>query len=93
MGARFAKRISIDRNDQQWVFKFIFPEVLRAVKKDVFVAVIMPVFAHNSLVNDIDGDELIDGDNLMIINHFLYQEESRRWLNEMARTELKVAGM
>jgi hypothetical protein len=86
-------RISIDKDDQQWVFKYIFPEVLRAVQKDVFVAVIMPVFAYNSLVNEIDGDELIDGENFMIINHFLYQEESRRWLSEMTRVEMKVAGV
>lgn len=84
-------RHTIEKEDQQWVFKYIFPEVLRAVNKNVFVAIVMPVFAYNSLVNEIDGDELIDGDNLMIIHHFLYQEESRRWLREMAETDLKIA--
>ena len=86
-------RVSIEKNDQQWVFKYIFPEVLRAVNKNVFVAIVMPVFAYNSLVNEIDGDELMDGDNFMIIHHCLYQEESRRWLNEMALTDMKVAGV
>jgi hypothetical protein len=85
-------RVTIDKDDQQWVFKYIFPEVLRAVKKNVFVAVVMPVHAYSSYVNEINGDELIDGENLMIIHHFLYQEESRRWLREMAITELKMAG-
>lgn len=84
-------RVSIEKDDQQWVFKYIFPEVLRAVQKNVFVAIVMPVFAYSSLVNEIDGDELMDGDNFMIINHFLYQEESRRWLHEMAVTDLKIA--
>lgn len=85
-------RVSIEKDDQQWVFKYIFPEVLRAVRKNVFVAVVMPVFAYNSLVNEIDGDELMDGDNFMIINHFLFKEESRRWLQEMTLTDLKTAG-
>lgn len=85
-------RVSIEKDDQQWVFKYIFPEVLRAVRKNVFVAVVMPVFAYNSLVNEIDGDELMDGDNFMIINHFLFKEESRRWLQEMTFTDLKTAG-
>ncbi|MBF8965107.1 hypothetical protein I0P70_17800 [Pontibacter sp. FD36] len=84
-------RLAIEKEDQQWVFKYVFPEVLRAVNKNVFVAVVMPVFAYNSLVNEIDGDELMDGDNFMIIHHFLYQEESRRWLHEMAETDLKMA--
>ncbi|GGG01548.1 hypothetical protein [Pontibacter amylolyticus] len=84
-------RLSIEKEDQQWVFKYIFPQVLRAVNKNVFVAIVMPVFAYNSLVNEIDGDELMDGDNFMIIHHFLYQEESRRWLLEMAETDLKIA--
>lgn len=84
-------RLSIEKEDQQWVFKYIFPQVLRAVNKNVFVAIVMPVFAYNSLVNEINGDELIDGDNFMIIHHFLYQEESRRWLHEMAETDLKTA--
>lgn len=84
-------RVSIEKDDQQWVFKYIFPEVLRAVQKNVFVAVVMPVFAYSSIVNEIDGDELMDGDNFLIIHHCLYQEESRRWLNEMAQTDLKIA--
>lgn len=86
-------RVSIEKEDQQWVFKYVFPEVLRAVNKNVFVAIVMPVHAYNSLVNEIDGDELMDGDNFMIIHHFLYQEESRRWLQEMAMTDLKVTGV
>ncbi|MBX0332869.1 hypothetical protein K3G39_06435 [Pontibacter sp. HSC-14F20] len=84
-------RLAIEKVDQQWVFKYIFPEVLRAVNKNVFVAIVVPVFAYNSLVNEINGDELMDGDNFMIINHFLYQEESRRWLHEMVETDLKIA--
>ncbi|MDX5417929.1 MAG: hypothetical protein LPK09_01845 [Hymenobacteraceae bacterium] len=85
-------RVSIEKDDQQWVFKYIFPEVLRAVRKNVFVAVVIPVFAYDSLVNEIDGDELMDGGNFMIINHFLFKEESRRWLQEMTITDLKTAG-
>lgn len=84
-------RLAIEKEDQQWVFKYVFPQVLRTVNKNVFVAIVMPVFAYNSVVNEIDGDELIDGDNFMIIHHFLYKEESRRWLHEMAETDLKMA--
>ena len=84
-------RSAIEKEDQQWVFKYVFPQVLRAINKNVFVAIVMPVFAYSSLVNEIDGDELMDGDNFMIIHHFLYQEESRRWLLEMAETDLKMA--
>lgn len=84
-------RRTIEKEDQQWVFKYVFPQVLRAVQKNVFVAIVMPVFAYSSLVNEIDGDELMDGDNFMIIHHFLYPEESRRWLQEMAETDLKIA--
>jgi hypothetical protein len=86
-------RLAIEKDDQQWVFKYIFPEVLRAVQKNVFIAVVMPVFAYNSLVHEIDGDELMDGDNFLIMHHFLYPEESRRWLKEMSRTDLKTAGV
>ena len=68
------------------------PEMIQIVQGLVFVAVVMPVFAYNSLVNEIDGDELMDGDNFMIINHFLFKEESRRWLQEMTLTDLKTAG-
>lgn len=86
-------RLSIDKDDQQWVFKYIFPEVLRAVQKNVFIAVVMPVFAYNSLVDEINGDELMDGENFLIMHHFLYPEESRRWLKQMALTDLKTAGV
>ena len=86
-------RVSIHRNDQQWVFKYIFPEVLRAVQRNVFVAIVLPVFAYNGLVNEIDGDELINGDNFLILHHFLYPEECRRWLQEMTMTDLKLAGV
>lgn len=87
------QRVTIEKEDQQWVFKYIFPEVLRAVQKNVFIAIIMPVFAYNSLVHEIDGDEMMDGENFLILNHFLYREESRRWLHEMSTTDMKVASM
>lgn len=86
-------RLPIEKIDQQWVFKCVFPQVLRAVNRNVFVAIVMPVHGYNSLVHEIDGDELIDRDNLMIIHHFLYPEESSRWLREMAMTDMKLAGV
>ncbi|ARS35243.1 hypothetical protein [Pontibacter actiniarum] len=81
----FHKRNAIRRRDQRWVFKEVFPEVLRQVKDDVFVAVVLPVTLLHGLVADLDGDELMDGNNFLIIQHFLYQEEGQRWLNEMYR--------
>lgn len=73
----------IRKEDQHWVFKNIFPQILRMLKRDVFIAVILPVYLYESVIHDLDGDDFIDNDNLLIMNHFLYYEESLRWLAEV----------
>ncbi|WP_299821456.1 hypothetical protein [uncultured Pontibacter sp.] len=75
------KRESIKRADQHWVITHFFPEALRLLKKDIFVAIILPLFSFPRLVDELNGDEFIQGDNFMIINHFLYREEALRWLS------------
>jgi hypothetical protein len=77
------ERQVLNHEDQRWVFKNVFPEVLRIMKRDVFIAVILPPHLIESMVHKLDGDEMIDNDNLLILNHFLYLEESRRWLMEV----------
>ncbi|GAB3195205.1 hypothetical protein ABID22_003600 [Pontibacter aydingkolensis] len=74
-------RDKIKRSDQRWVFTYFFPEALRVVGSNVFVAVILPVSASHELVHELDGDELIQNENFMIINHFLYREAAQRWLS------------
>ena len=76
----FHNRDKIKRTDQRWVFTYFFPEALRIVSNDVFIAVILPIGSSHELVQELDGDELIQGDNFMIINHFLYREAAQRWL-------------
>ena len=76
----------IRKEDQHWVFKNIFPQILRMLKRDVFIAVILPVYLYESVIHDLDGDDFIDNDNLLIMNHFLYYEESLRWLSEVQVT-------
>ncbi|WP_162426194.1 hypothetical protein [Pontibacter pudoricolor] len=78
-----SNRELINKEDQHWVFKNIFPQILRMLKQDVFIAVILPVPLYESLIHNIDGDDFIDNDNLLIMNHFLYYEESLRWLAEV----------
>ncbi|NDK55459.1 hypothetical protein [Pontibacter fetidus] len=73
----------IHKDDQLWVFKNIFPQILRMLQQDVFIAVILPVYLYESLIHDMDGDDFIDNGNLLIMNHFLYYEESLRWLEEV----------
>ncbi|MEJ8802014.1 hypothetical protein [Pontibacter sp. H249] len=73
-------RDKIRRQDQRWVFTHFFPEALRVVKNDVFVATILPVGSSHELVHELNGDELIQGDSFLIINHFLYREAAQRWL-------------
>lgn len=77
------KRDGIQKKDQIWVFKHIFPKVLRLVRQDVFVAVILPVSLYESMLHDLDGDDMIFEDKVMLLQHFLYHEEGLRWLNEM----------
>jgi hypothetical protein len=77
------QRSLIARDDQRWVFKQVFPEVLRLVQGNVFVAVILPIYTYQSLVNALDGDELMQDDNFLIMHEFLYYEEARRWLTKM----------
>ena len=76
----FQERDRIRRHDQRWVFSNFFPEALRIVGEDIFVAVILPIGASHELVHELDGDELIQDENFMIINHFIYKEAALRWL-------------
>lgn len=77
------KREQIQSEDQRWIFKNVFATALQLIKRDVFVAVILPVPSYHSLVSELNGDELIQDGNLFILNHFLYEEEGRRWLQEV----------
>ncbi|MBC5773224.1 hypothetical protein H8S95_04040 [Pontibacter sp. KCTC 32443] len=76
-------RDSIKKEDQQWVIKNVFPQILRMLNQDVFIAVILPVSLYESLMHGLSGDEFIDKENLLIMNHFLYYEECVRWLQEV----------
>ncbi|MFD2245166.1 hypothetical protein [Pontibacter ruber] len=84
------ERDGVKRDDQRWVFKYVFPRALRAVNDDIFLAVILPVHAYHSVLTDIDGDELIVEDKFLVLQHFLYPEEGKRWLESMV--EMKEAG-
>ncbi|WP_439883174.1 hypothetical protein ACSX1A_08370 [Pontibacter sp. MBLB2868] len=74
------KREKIRGADQSWVFKNVFSRALQVLRCDIFVAVLLPVYSYHELVDNMNGDELIQEDNLLILNHFLYEEEGRRWL-------------
>lgn len=74
---------AISRRDQRWVFQHVFPEVLRQVGDDVFVAVLLPLDLYYGLIAGLQGDELMNGESFMIIQHFLFQQEAMRWLHEM----------
>lgn len=76
------KRGALKRADQRWVFTHFFPEALRLVQQDIFVAIILPVHAFPVIISELEGDELMHGDNFLIIDHFLYKEEAVRWLEE-----------
>ncbi|WP_147383243.1 hypothetical protein [Pontibacter oryzae] len=77
------KRHPISKEDQQWVFKEVFPEILRRIDRDLFVAVVLPVTQFHALVGGLNGDEFIHDNSFLILQHFLYQEEAQRWLNQM----------
>ncbi|WP_276495751.1 hypothetical protein [Pontibacter litorisediminis] len=77
------KRGTICRQDQRWIFEYVFPEVLSIVNDDVFVAVVLPVFLMHDLVSELTGDELMQDGRFLIMQHFMYPEEGQRWLNEM----------
>ncbi|WP_266205417.1 hypothetical protein [Pontibacter kalidii] len=77
------KRGTIKREDQRWIFEHVFPEVLAIVNDDVFVAVVLPVFLMHDLVSELNGDELMQEGNFLIMQHFMYPEQAQRWLNEM----------
>ena len=79
----FHKRLSIRRRDQRWVFSEVFPEILRTVGDNVFVAIVLPVELYHGLVPDMNGDELMNDNDFLIIHHSLYREEALRWLNDM----------
>ncbi|MFD2515500.1 hypothetical protein ACFSRY_16625 [Pontibacter locisalis] len=77
------QREQIKSQDQQWVLKNIFSQALRLLCRDIFVAVVLPVQSYQTLVSELNGDEFIFEGNLLIINHFLYEEEGRRWLEDV----------
>ncbi|OKL41669.1 hypothetical protein [Pontibacter flavimaris] len=77
------QRGTIKREDQRWIFEFVFPEVLAIVNDNVFVAVVLPVFLLHDLVSELNGDELMQEGNFLIMQHFMYPEQAQRWLNEM----------
>lgn len=82
----FHNRVSIKRRDQRWVFSTVFPSILRVVGNNVFVAIVLPVELYHGLVTDINGDELMQNNNFLIIHHSLYREEGFRWLESMRAT-------
>jgi len=77
-------RENISKEDKLWVFKYIFPQMLRLLQRDIFIAIILPVYQYETIIHDFDGDNFIDNNNLLIMQHFLYLEESLRWLQENA---------
>ncbi|MHA6247985.1 hypothetical protein ACXYMU_08630 [Pontibacter sp. CAU 1760] len=79
----FQHRHRIRRNDQQWVFGSVFPEMLRLVGDTVFMAIVLPITMYYGLVADMNGDELMQDNNFLIIQHTLYQQEAFRWLRNM----------
>ncbi|WP_162055867.1 hypothetical protein [Pontibacter pamirensis] len=79
----FHKRGTIRRSDQRWVFSTVFPNILRTIGETVFVAIVLPVTLYCGLVGEMNGDELMDENNFLIIHHALYREEAYRWLNTM----------
>ncbi|MCC9136008.1 hypothetical protein ACFSKU_16175 [Pontibacter silvestris] len=79
------KREFIKGKDRRWVFTNIFSKALRFLNEDIFVAIIQPVDTFQNLVSELQGDELMYNENFLIINHFLYQEAGKRWLDEMSR--------
>ncbi len=76
-------RETIKREDQRWVIKNIFSRALQLLECDIFVAIVVPVYFFHTLVNELDGDELMYEDNFMIINHYMYKEEGLRWLESI----------
>ncbi|PRY12380.1 hypothetical protein CLV24_108124 [Pontibacter ummariensis] len=84
------ERDKVNREDQRWVFQHVFPNVLRVVGNDVFVAVILPVSLYPGIVKDLEGDELMCGGYFLIMDHFLYPEEAHRWLNGMLLTSSRA---
>ncbi len=79
----FHNRLSIRRRDQRWVFSYVFPNILSTVGDNVFLAIVLPVELYHGLVTDINGDELMNGNDFLIIHHALYRAEAIRWLNDM----------
>lgn len=79
----FHNRVKIRRSDQRWVFSHVFPQILRTVGDNVFVAIVLPVSLYYGLVCELNGDELMDKNNFLIIHHALYREEAYRWLQDM----------
>lgn len=86
----FHNRFSIRRRDQRWVFSTFFPEVLRTVGDNLFVAIVLPVALYHGLVADMSGDELMHNNNFLIIHHSLYREEAFRWLETMEASEVRT---
>lgn len=84
----FHNRFAIRRRDQRWVFSTVFPEILRMVGDNVFVAIVLPVALYHGLVADMSGDELMQNNNFLIIHHCLYREEGFRWLESMQASEV-----
>jgi hypothetical protein len=77
------EREQIRGDVQRWIFKNIFSEALKVLKCDIFIAVLLPVYYYQTLLNEVNGDDLIHDDSLLIINHFLYESEGRRWLENV----------
>lgn len=86
----FHNRFSIRRRDQRWVFSTFFPEILRTVGDNVFVAIVLPVALYHGLVADMNGDELMHNNSFLIIHHCLYREEAFRWLETMEASEVRT---
>ena len=73
-------RSEVSEEDRRWIFKYIFPKALRIVGENIYLAVLLPVYAYQGLIHYLSGDELIYKDNFMIIEHFLLQDDSMNWL-------------
>ncbi len=84
-------RSFIRRKDQRWVFSTVFPEILRTIGDNVYVAIVLPVVLYYDLVGEMNGDELMQDNNFLIIHHAMYREEAFRWLETMCKPTVAMS--
>lgn len=79
-----SKRERVRKADQKWVFENVFAKSLKMLDSDIFISVVLSVYAFRELVGQLNGDEMIQNGNLLVMQDFLYEEEAWRWLQTVA---------